>query len=396
MKKFIILSVLCITSVNIYTQDCQNPNAEHNLRRANVALNEIKNKKTSQSYSDAINEFLKLIVLIPDCPDVYDKLFVLYSKWAELDNNDLHRKLNAAENYLEIYIAIKNSENNGTLKDQLAQLEFRREKLGGFKDILDYAFDNLKAGNIDAAYTYYQLYDTYLRYNRRYIERQRYEFGTYFGKAYNANSHFNRGEYKEAYDIYKELVTSYSHYVDNYVKERYETCKYELSSPKEKKAIRKQKEKEWKKQGKVRKCFNVPKDWPVDEYGCPFDSDGDGVPDHLDKCPNTPQGVVVLSTGCPIDSDNDGVPDHLDECPNTPAGVVVDSKGCPVVDSDGDGVPDYLDECPKTPAGVVVDSKGCPIDSDGDGIPDYLDKCPTIPGPASNDGCPEKRTIYRD
>jgi len=167
-----------------------------------------------------------------------------------------------------------------------------------------------------------------------------------------------------------------------------------------------------------KKCFDVPKGWIVDKYGCPIDSDGDGVPDSIDECPNTPQGVEVDAKGCPIDSDKDGVPDYLDECPDTPLGVVVDAKGCPVdtdgdgvpdyldecpgtpagvkvdsrgcpIDSDGDGVPDYLDECPDTPRGVAVDARGCPFDTDGDGVPDYLDKCPNIPGPASNNGCPE-------
>lgn len=62
-----------------------------------------------------------------------------------------------------------------------------------------------------------------------------------------------------------------------------------------------------------------------------------------------------------VDSDGDGVPDHLDQCPNTPAGVRVDSRGCPL-DSDGDGVPDYLDKCPDTKPGVRVDEHGCPVD----------------------------------
>jgi outer membrane protein OmpA-like peptidoglycan-associated protein len=119
------------------------------------------------------------------------------------------------------------------------------------------------------------------------------------------------------------------------------------------------------------------------------DSDGDGVPDHLDKCPDTPKGVKVDAQGCPLDSDGDGVPDYLDKCPNTPKGVKVDATGCPI-DSDGDGVPDYLDKCPNTPKGVKVDSDGCPLDSDGDGVPDYLDKCPGTPRgvPVDETGCP--------
>jgi OmpA-OmpF porin, OOP family len=88
------------------------------------------------------------------------------------------------------------------------------------------------------------------------------------------------------------------------------------------------------------------------------DSDGDGVPDHLDKCPNTPRGVKVDEVGCPLDTDGDGVPDYLDKCPGTPAGVKVDAVGCPL-DTDGDGVPDYLDKCPGTPAGATVNHEGC-------------------------------------
>jgi outer membrane protein OmpA-like peptidoglycan-associated protein len=88
------------------------------------------------------------------------------------------------------------------------------------------------------------------------------------------------------------------------------------------------------------------------------DTDGDGVPDHLDACPGTPAGVQVDAKGCPIDSDGDGVPDYLDKCPNTPKGVKVDNAGCPL-DDDGDGVPNYLDECPGTPMGAKVNSKGC-------------------------------------
>ncbi len=120
------------------------------------------------------------------------------------------------------------------------------------------------------------------------------------------------------------------------------------------------------------------------------DSDGDGVPDHLDRCPDTPKGVEVDEFGCPLDSDGDGVPDYLDRCPDTPPGVRVDIYGCPL-DSDGDGVPDYLDKCRNTPRRVPVDEHGCPIESDGDGVPDYLDKCPDTPAgtPVNRDGCPE-------
>ncbi|HBL79075.1 MAG TPA: cell envelope biogenesis protein OmpA, partial [Aequorivita sp.] len=51
-------------------------------------------------------------------------------------------------------------------------------------------------------------------------------------------------------------------------------------------------------------------------------------------------------------------------------------NGCP--DTDGDGVPDHLDECP-TVAGLAA-LNGCP-DADGDGIADKDDACPNEAGP---------------
>src|ERR1043165_3216679 len=67
-----------------------------------------------------------------------------------------------------------------------------------------------------------------------------------------------------------------------------------------------------------------------DAFGCPADTDKDGVGDGIDKCPNTPPGTQVEATGCPIakDTDGDGVPDPQDRCPNTPAGSRVDQFGC--------------------------------------------------------------------
>ena len=79
----------------------------------------------------------------------------------------------------------------------------------------------------------------------------------------------------------------------------------------------------------------------------------------LDKCPSTPANIGVDTFGCPIDTDNDGVPDYLDKCLNTPYGVEVDSIGCPI-DSDKDGIPDFIDSCPDTPINTKVDSTGCP------------------------------------
>jgi len=112
------------------------------------------------------------------------------------------------------------------------------------------------------------------------------------------------------------------------------------------------------------------------------DSDGDGVPDHLDRCPTVPGPPE--SQGCP-DLDKDGVPDIDDMCP-TVFGPV-ENAGCPWPDTDGDGVPDHIDKCP-TVFGPA-ENAGCPWpDTDGDGIPDHLDRCPTVPGTEEYDGCP--------
>src|SRR5206468_12043633 len=77
-------------------------------------------------------------------------------------------------------------------------------------------------------------------------------------------------------------------------------------------------------------------------------------------CPDTAPGTPVDSFGCPADTDKDGVGDGFDKCPNTPLGTQVDPNGCPVgKDTDGDGVIDPQDRCPNTPAGSRVDQFGC-------------------------------------
>jgi outer membrane protein OmpA-like peptidoglycan-associated protein len=55
-------------------------------------------------------------------------------------------------------------------------------------------------------------------------------------------------------------------------------------------------------------------------------------------------------------------------------------------DTDGDGLSDYTE---------VMETHTDPLkpDTDGDGVPDGQDKCPLIPGPASNQGCPEKPKV---
>ena len=117
------------------------------------------------------------------------------------------------------------------------------------------------------------------------------------------------------------------------------------------------------------------------------DADADGVADNLDKCPNTAQlkklpadfkyavavdperlkpgakAFPVDENGCEFDTDGDGVINSKDYCPEDTAESLskgIAANGCPK-QSDADGTPDYRDNCPDTPKGVKVDNLGCPM-----------------------------------
>lgn len=101
----------------------------------------------------------------------------------------------------------------------------------------------------------------------------------------------------------------------------------------------------------------------VDQYGCPIDSDGDGVKDCVSDKPdcqfNTDGVSLLIDTSCCAERDT---------CPETPRGATVDNKGCPN-DGDNDGVYDGIDKCFTTQgelglvaAGKIkIDEKGCSI-----------------------------------
>jgi hypothetical protein len=38
-------------------------------------------------------------------------------------------------------------------------------------------------------------------------------------------------------------------------------------------------------------------------YAVSADTDGDGIPDHLDQCPDTPQGKIVDANGCSLNNE---------------------------------------------------------------------------------------------
>ncbi|NJM16582.1 MAG: EF-hand domain-containing protein [Bacteroidales bacterium] len=57
------------------------------------------------------------------------------------------------------------------------------------------------------------------------------------------------------------------------------------------------------------------------------DEDYDMVFDVSDECPGTPPGVEVDSVGCPFDDDGDGVPNHMDKEPGTAKNAFVNEFG---------------------------------------------------------------------
>ena len=89
-----------------------------------------------------------------------------------------------------------------------------------------------------------------------------------------------------------------------------------------------------------------------------------------DACPQTQAwGLDANGDGCVDDTDGDGVPDHLDACSEGPDDVDEDADGVPdacdeVVDNDGDGVPNTSDACEGHDDGE---------DMDADGVPDGCD-----------------------
>ncbi len=117
-----------------------------------------------------------------------------------------------------------------------------------------------------------------------------------------------------------------------------------------------------------------------------IDTDGDGVPDHLDNCPDVKNVVDVggvktqpdadkdgIGDACDPDRDGDGVNNDADPCPDDGAlKTPEDGKKC--TDSDDDGVSDFVDNCPDVKnadqADFEVDGIGdlCDGDQDGDGL----------------------------
>ena len=64
------------------------------------------------------------------------------------------------------------------------------------------------------------------------------------------------------------------------------------------------------------------------------DHDRDGIADIVDNCPSTPRGVKVDEFGCAFDGDNDGVPNYMDEELNTKIGEIVNERGIQLTDEE--------------------------------------------------------------
>lgn len=64
------------------------------------------------------------------------------------------------------------------------------------------------------------------------------------------------------------------------------------------------------------------------------DQDNDGVTDIVDLCPNTPEGIAVTEYGCPWDTDRDNVPDYLDLEVKSKKGAMVNLDGVTITDEE--------------------------------------------------------------
>ena len=108
------------------------------------------------------------------------------------------------------------------------------------------------------------------------------------------------------------------------------------------------------------------------------DSDGDGVPNHLDNDADN-DGIPDIVEGS-VDSDGDGIPNYLDTDSDND-GIADSDEGN--IDSDNDTIPNYLDTDSDNDG--ISDINEGSVDSDLDGTPDYLDTSID----EDNDGIPD-------
>lgn len=84
----------------------------------------------------------------------------------------------------------------------------------------------------------------------------------------------------------------------------------------------------------IDKDRKIKDDYAGAYFGDSDDEDQDKVFDISDNCPHTPEGVQVDESGCPFDRDSDGIPDYMDDEVDSPAGSIVNAKGESLSDED--------------------------------------------------------------
>lgn len=93
---------------------------------------------------------------------------------------------------------------------------------------------------------------------------------------------------------------------------------------------------------------------PAEIAALPKDADEDGVKDIADACPGTEAEAPVDRNGCPIDSDGDGVADHLDNEINSPH-TRVNENGIALSDEEWAQRAELLAQAQNDPAYFALD-----------------------------------------